>query len=473
MPRSTTALSLLAVTTAASLLTSGNAEAAAAEPPLTAAVFRATHNSYSGNLGGARGPISQQLDAGIRFVEYDIHDNGFTSRGDYALGHDAPGDEVDHAGNPASGNLGDWLRTVGTWSAAHPQAAPIVVALDVKDNLTDNANHAEGNLAALNDRLTSAFGERLFRASDYRPAGPPTVGQLRGRILAVLSGDGRTRTLYRRDTGYNPAIALNNRGQVVEVHDSGNGTLWYWTGRYGSDGRVSWLRHGRYDTGENPAVAMNDNGDVVEVHESENTDALWYRVGRLDAATGEIRWSAGRQYDRGVRPTIRFTGQARLREIHQSQSGGQNWDWDGVLGDMAVSWSGNGKTADPRYDKTTSAAGASWVRVRTAADRATPAETLRVDTDRVTGDLIRYQQVAFHEFQKGNSAELQQDALFYAAPASESAFITGARQAGKLVRGWGFNSAADATTPIAGYPATDTPYASWYVQVLDRSGAVS
>ena len=42
----------------------------------------------------------------------------------------------------------------------------------------------------------------------------------------------------------------------VEVHDSGSGTLWYWTGQYGADGRITWLRHGKYDTGKTPAVAV-------------------------------------------------------------------------------------------------------------------------------------------------------------------------------------------------------------------------
>lgn len=44
--------------------------------PFASATFRATHNSYSGNLGGTRGSIVSQLDAGVRFLELDIHDEG-------------------------------------------------------------------------------------------------------------------------------------------------------------------------------------------------------------------------------------------------------------------------------------------------------------------------------------------------------------------------------------------------------------
>ncbi|MFD1538329.1 hypothetical protein [Nonomuraea guangzhouensis] len=472
MPRPRAVLSLLAAA-ASALLISGNAEAAA-DPPLPSAIFRATHNSYSGNVDGAKNSITYQLDHGIRFIELDIHDNGYATSRDYAIGHDSPGNQVDHTGNPASNLLRDWLSVINTWSAQHPAAAPIVVALDVKDNLTDNPNYAAGEPAALNQELISVFGSRLLQAKDY-PASPPTVDTLRGRVLAVISGNGETRTQYKRDVGNNPAVAINGRGQVVEVHDSGAGALWYWTGTYGADGRVTWLRHGKYDSGVTPAVTLNDNGDLVEVHQSQGATTLWYRVGHL-GADGEITWSASHQYDNGVLPTVRFTDAAgtQVREIHRSQSNTQNWNWNGVLnaGAGTVAWSGNAKTSDARYDKTTSTSGTSRVRVWTGADGPTSAQTLRVDTDRVTGDRIRYQQVAFDEFQQGDSAELQQGALFYAAPAGESSFITAARQAGRVVRGWDFDSASDATSPSANYPATNRPYETWYQNLLTQSGAI-
>ncbi|MGW4962003.1 hypothetical protein ACWEPL_32705 [Nonomuraea sp. NPDC004186] len=472
MLRSRTVLSALALA-ASAMLISGPAEAQA-DPPLPSAIFRATHNSYSGNVAGAKNSIAYQLDHGIRFIELDIHDNGYATSNDYSIGHDSPGNQVDHSGNPASNLLRDWLKVINTWSAQHPTAAPIVVALDIKDDLTDNTSYAAGNLAALNQEFVSVFGSRLLWAKDY-PATPPTVDALRGRVLPLISGNGTTRTQYKRDVGSNPAVAINGRGQVVEVHDSGAGALWYWSGTYGPDGRVTWLRHGKYDNGVTPAVALNDNGDLVEVHQSQTATTLWYRVGRL-GADGEITWSASHKYDDGVLPTIRFTDPAgtQLREIHRSQSSSQNWDWDGVLdaGAMTVSWSGNAKTSDARYDKTTSASGTSRVRVWTGADGPTPSQTLRIDTDRYTGDRIRYQQVAFDEFQQGDSAELQQGALFYAAPATQSSFITAARQAGRLVRGWDFDSTGDATSPLANYPATNHPYDTWYQDLLSQSGAI-
>ncbi|MET8336868.1 hypothetical protein ABZV14_19870 [Streptosporangium canum] len=471
MTRSRALLSVLAIA-ASVLLISENARADT-DLPLPSAIFRATHNSYSGNVDGAKNSIVYQLDHGVRFIELDVHDNGYATAHDYAIGHDSPGDLVDHSGNPASNLLRDWLDVINTWSEQHPAAAPIVVMFDLKDDLTDNPSFAAGNLAALNQELVSVFGPRLLTAEDY-PASPPSLDAVRGRVLPLLSGNGESRTEYKRDLGHDPAVALNANGQIVEVHDSGSGVLWYWTGRY-DDGRVTWLRHGKYDTGRTPAVALNDNGDLVEVHQSQNATTLWYRVGHL-GADGEISWSSSRQYDNGVLPSVAFTDPAgtELREIHRSQSSSQNWRWDGVLdtGTSAVSWRGNAKTSDARFDKTTSIRGTSSVHVWTGADGPTPARTLRVDTDRFTGGRIRYRQIAFDEFQKGDSAELQQGALFYAAPATESAFITSARQAGRLVRGWDFDTAAMATTPPANHPATNHPYDAWYENLLTRLGAV-
>jgi len=71
------------------------------------------------------------------------------------------------------------------------------------------------------------------------------------------------------------------------------------------------------------------------------------------------------------------------------------------------------------------------------------------------------------------SALLQEGALFYAATAADTAFITSARQNGHIVRGWDFDSPSDATSPLANYPATNHPADAWYVNLLNQAGAVS
>ncbi len=443
---------LLPVLLAAALVVP--AASASADTPFASAIFKATHNSYS---GGAKQSITYQLDHGVRFIEYDVHDNGYA--GDYQIGHDSPGNQVDHAGNPASNNLRDWMSVVNTWSAQHSTHAPIVVMLDLKDDLTDNPSFAAGNMTALNASISSVFGSRLVLAKDV-PGTLPSVDSLRGRVIVLLSGDSGSRAEYKRDVGYNPAVALNGRGQIVEVHDSGAGGLWYWTGTYGADGRVTWLRHGKYDNGQTPAVALNDNGTLVEVHQSQSASTLWSHVGQLDSQ-GEITWSASAQFDNGVQPTVAFTGPSTVREIHKSQNNSQNWTWNGTVGSSSVSWSGNAKTSDPRYAKSVSGPLSVW----TGADGPTPSNTLRYTTPATSGGRIRYQQVAFDEFQAGENADLQQGAQFYASTATDSSFIVNSRNAGKIVRGWDFDSASDATTPLANYPATNDPWSSWYASL--------
>jgi len=428
--------------------------------PFAAAVFHATHNSYS---GGARGSITRQLDTGVRFIEFDIWSGDYASAGDYRIGHGSPGDQVDHTGgNPAGDQLRPWLAVVNTWSAAHPAAAPITVMLDLKDDVSSRSAYASGNLGALNDEIRDAFGSRLYSAAGALPA----IGALRGRVVALLSGNATARTAYKRDTGSNPAVAINAGAQVVEVHDNGSGSLWYWSGSYGADGRVTWRRHGKYDTGKNPAVALNNDGTVVEVHQAPSGSNLWYRVGHLDGS-GEISWSASVKYDTGVLPTVAFTDPAgtALREIHQSQSSTQNWDWLGTAGAATITFGAHAKTADARFPTTTATSGSRRVTVA--------AGTLTVTTDRAGAERIRFPQRVSVEYQPGDSAELKDGAVFWAATATNKSFIVSARQAGVSARAWDFDSAGLATDPLANYPATNSPEAAWYQSLLDRSDVVS
>src|SRR5262245_53167727 len=129
---------LAAVALVAGIAHAAPAAAAGADDlPFASALFLSTHNSFSGNIyGGTRGSIQQQLDAGVRFVELDIHDDHFVDIGDYEVGHAGPGSEVDYTGNPQTNALRPWLQVVANWSFAHPTHALLVVMLDVKDDLT-------------------------------------------------------------------------------------------------------------------------------------------------------------------------------------------------------------------------------------------------------------------------------------------------------------------------------------------------
>ena len=139
-----------------------------------------------------------------------------------------------------------------------------------------------GSMDKLNDIFVETLGNSIF-APMYFAGEWPTVDELRNRFVLVLSGHEESRQLYKRDRGYHPAVAINDSGQVIEVHDSGSGSLWYWSGQMRSDGSVEWKRHGRYDSGQKPAIALNNDGWFVEVHQSESNTTLWYRTGQIDS----------------------------------------------------------------------------------------------------------------------------------------------------------------------------------------------
>ena len=465
---------------------SAGAAGAGAGTPFNQVHLAATHNSYSGH---ERGTIRAQLDGGVRFIEYDVHDNDFPNQG-YRVGHDAPGDEVDHLGdNPATDKLEDWLNVLASWSAANPSHTPIVVGLDLKDSLEDNPTIASGNLTAFNRLLETLFPKLLPAANIDKVW--PHVEQLAGRSLFVLSGDEQTRLGYRRDRGQNPAVAINSHGQIVEVHDSGSGQLWYWAGKVEvSQGvpAVRWLVHERYDTGDRPAVALNDAGQIVEVHEDPGLldDQLWYRVGTLQADY-RIAWTStgGQPFpnnDSGVTPSVRFTNlsASTVREVHKSQTSSQHWYWNGSISGGAVSWTRNaadgGKTSDPLFNKSSDSAGSTSVQVSTGPSGPHGADTLLYSLNGAAAARIRYEQVLFVETQYFGSAALAGDGLWFAAANAASglgrSWATAQRAQGLLVRLWGFNQAYSLDPPV-NYAATDHPTAPWYLQYCQNVGCLS
>jgi len=452
-------------------------------------VLAATHNSYAGVPSGDLGPLRRQLDAGVRFVELDVHDNEFGSYG-YRIGHEAPGDQVSKAGgNPRTDKLVAWLRAIAGWSDDNPRHAPVTVALDIKDDLTDNRSFAEGNLARLNADLVDCL-PRLFTCERLGSELWPTVEALRGQAVVVLSGDAGTRVAYVRDRGHNPAAAANAAGHVVEVHDSGGGDLWYWTGTLVGPQEVRWCRHGHYDTGQRPAVALDDSGLVVEVHEDPDGDhQLWYRVGRLTDDL-EIKWSSpgGRSFpgnDRGASPSVRFIGDSpnRVREIHRSEETGEHWYWDGRCSSSggSIAWSRDpadgGRTQQPLFDKSSTTSGDCEITVRTGSHGAFGSDTLLYTAGSSPTQRIRYEQIAFVEVQRGDPYALESEgAWFFAASAKDAdarRWAQGWRLGRKLVRLWEFNDPAFATDPPPSFPATDHPAADWYEAYCAAAGTVA
>ena len=89
------------------------------------------------------------------------------------------------------------------------------------------------------------------------------------------------------------------------------------------------------------------------------------------------------------------------------------------------------------------------------------------------GDQPKFRQLAFVEKQANDGTQLDQEgARFFAAIALNGAWIEQQRQAGHVVRAWGFNSVDLATDPPANLPATDMPDADWYADYCAQIGCV-
>lgn len=246
-------------------------------------VLKATHNSYE------LGPVADQLDAGVRGLELDVHQDG----DDLRIGHLWPGDGVD--GDDA---LATWLDAITAWSAAHPDHAPIVLTLDLKDAV---------DLGQLNALLPD-------------PVDSLRVPDLRGHVVPVLSGDAGSRTNYLGDRGQDPAFATNGT-TWIEVHSDGAGGIWTWVGD--ADG---WHAHERIASGWDPAVALTDDGRVLVVHQAAAGSALYAKAGTLDGHT--VAWQDGHAYDSGVAPSVEWLGGDAFREVHTSEwDASQNWSW--------------------------------------------------------------------------------------------------------------------------------------------------
>ncbi len=463
------------------------------------AVFSSTHNSYA---AGDILPLKTQLEAGVRFVELDIYAEDVAKTGDYILGHDGPGKDIKlGGGNPDSPNLSPWLEVIKTWSDQNAGHAPITLLLDVKGaptgkevdcatvsgGLTSKTSWQDGNLGFLNDKLESTFGPRLFKAAQL--TGPwPSVDELRGRILVVLSGDLCARQEYRWHEGRQPAVAMNAHGQIVLVYESGGGQLGYWTGQHQDDGGIRWHRHGRYDLGVKPAVALSHDGWVVAVHEAEETHALVCQLGRLDADL-EIQWIHsfdGVPIDSGLAtaPSVAFQPGAGLviKLTHQATAQPANhWEWTCTLdpAQKTITWSNHAKTDQPVFDRATATAGNRSVTVSSKPDGAAPEQTLCYATSGGITGRIRPEQVAFVEYQKGESDALAKDGCIFAATSSNDKNVKWAleqRQKKHVVRLWKFNTLLPAieTSPLppANFPATDTPLAPWYVNYCQRFQSV-
>jgi hypothetical protein len=440
--------------------------------------FPASHNSYSGH---DRESLLEQLDAGVRGLELDFHDNGFKELKDYRIGHLKGGAEVDHhAPNPPDALLMSWLRVVASWSAAHPGHEPLTMVLDSKDDLTDNTN---GDLADLNGRLEEVFGPSLFTREEFDGLGGwPDVSDMRDRVVCVLSGDSGTRMAYRWAFGSTPAVGGNAAGSVVLAYRSPSGQLNCWAGAVdGAAGiaNVVWHRKGMLAVSDvdlaEPAIGINDDGWVVAVYRfgprfgaGAHGLRLGSKVGTLHA-DGRIAWSKMHIIQavlEGRLPSLKMDGD-NLELIYSATADGTERKLlTGTIDrtKKQVKWKKPKKTVRPLFprDVTSSAA----LSVQATVDGL---GSIGCVVDGGPSQPVRFEQVMFVERQKGEDPHAFRDALFFAAGAGNRDDITQARAAGLITRAWGFSKVDIVAPPQENFPATDTPHQAWYQAYL--SGA--
>ena len=96
------------------------------------------------------------------------------------------------------------------------------------------------------------------------------------------------------DDGINPHISLNNRNEVVAVHQvPGENLLHYWRGTV-SNGRIQFVASQRYNNDAlQPAVLLLDSEVVVEAHANGNRSHIIVTSGRLSPSDpGLIEWGS-------------------------------------------------------------------------------------------------------------------------------------------------------------------------------------
>ena len=305
----------------------------------------------------------------------------------------------------------------------------------------------------------------------------PTINGLRGKIIVGLTGQETTssRRAYVRDQGQSPAVAMNDLGQVIEVHKSEvTNTLWYWTGQMQEDGTIIWKHHGRYDDGRNPTIALNNHGWFVEVHRSQSDDDLWSWVGHI-GLDGDLHFGENVEFDEGRIPSVRFIDRDGwdVREVHRSSSeDDQNWVWDATIdaGESRVLWGDHGRTDDERFesDRATSSAGT----VSVFSEDRLDDDTLLYGTDAIADGLIRYAQVAFIDTSPGDPDVLSESSDFRSFPSGRHTDASTWRSRGGIARMWKFDEDdADAMGLPPQFAATDTPFEDWYLSWGESVGA--
>lgn len=156
--------------------------------PYHKAFFKTSHNSF--NMS-----IREQLNHGVRGLEYDIHDNRIQEIDDFEVYHlpKHVGTAINVDGNPGDLLLSNWITLLKDWSdEQNNEHAPITLFIELKDCIIDSNNEPSElyGIKRLNKIiLDTLLPNHLYSHSDFRKNNRlwPTVEELKGRVIIVLT----------------------------------------------------------------------------------------------------------------------------------------------------------------------------------------------------------------------------------------------------------------------------------------------
>ena len=120
-----------------------------------------------------------------------------------------------------------------------------------------------------------------------------------------------------------PVVALNNKGDVLEMHMTnifGRFSTLYRVGTLQENFTVTWSNSFRYRNGKRPQVALNDKGTVVEVHEQASpSSAIICAVGQLQSSD-PTTVGLGLMFilGRGSNPQTAINNNDQVVEVHET-----------------------------------------------------------------------------------------------------------------------------------------------------------
>jgi hypothetical protein len=156
--------------------------------PYQSAFFKTSHNSYELS-------VREQLNKGVRGLEYDIHDDKIQELGDFEVYHLQNHYDVllNEDGNPNDYLFSNWLKVIKDWSIERKgEHAPITLFIELKDSIVDSNNKPDDlfGIKKFNKILVDSLSlEKLYTYKNFREDNFqwPIVKDLKGRIIVVLT----------------------------------------------------------------------------------------------------------------------------------------------------------------------------------------------------------------------------------------------------------------------------------------------